>query len=89
MSLAAVAKRFGVTVKTVRRWVRGVGGRQLETAKLGGKRYTSLEAIQRFSQQGMTQKRLKFDPQGDEKDILPLFAAGKASSSRKTRDRRK
>jgi hypothetical protein len=60
LSLASVAERFGVAVKTVRSWARGVGGRRLETAKLGGKRFTSLEAIQRFSQQGTTQKQLPF-----------------------------
>jgi hypothetical protein len=58
LSLAAVAERFGVAVKTVRSWARGVGGRRLETAKLGGKRFTSLEAIQRFSRQTSEQKQL-------------------------------
>jgi hypothetical protein len=60
LSLAAVAERFGVAVKTVRSWARGVGGRRLETAKLGGKRFTSLEAIQRFSMQATQQKQLPF-----------------------------
>jgi transposase len=58
LSLAAVAERFGVAVKTVRAWARGVGGRRLETAKLGGKRFTSLEAIQRFSRQATEQEQL-------------------------------
>ncbi len=61
LSLAAVAERFGVAVKTVRSWARGVGGRRLETAKLGGKRFTSLEAIQRFSKQATQQKQLPFN----------------------------
>jgi hypothetical protein len=34
---------------TVWRWaVHGVGGLKLESTKIGGNRYTSLEAIQRF-----------------------------------------
>ena len=67
LSLASVAERFGVAVKTVRSWARGVGGRRLETAKLGGKRFTSLEAIQRFSQQGTTQKQLPFNSRSSQK----------------------
>jgi hypothetical protein len=74
LSLAAAAKRFGVAVQTIRRWVRGVGGLRLETAKLGGKRFTSLEAIQRFSQQSTKQKQLPFDASRQMgQDCLPLF----------------
>lgn len=51
LSLAGAAKRLGVTVKTVRSWSKRVRARRLETAKLGGRVYTSLEAIQRFSEQ--------------------------------------
>jgi len=51
ISLAGAAKRLGVTVKTVRSWSKRVRARRLETAKLGGRVYTSLEAIQRFSEQ--------------------------------------
>ena len=67
LSLAAVSQRFGVTVKTVRSWARGVGGRRLETAKLGGKRFTSLEAIQRFSRQTAQQKQLPFNSRSTRK----------------------
>ena len=51
LSLAGAAKRLGVTVKTVRSWSKRVRLKRLETAKLGGRVYTSLEAIQRFSEQ--------------------------------------
>ena len=60
LSLAAVAERFGVAVKTVRSWARGVGGRRLETAKVRGKRFTTLEAIQLFSRQATQQRQLPF-----------------------------
>lgn len=34
---------------TLNRWARaGIGGVKLETVKVGGRRYTSIEAIQRF-----------------------------------------
>lgn len=49
LELKEVAARFKVTMKTVYAWIDGVNGRRLETVKLGGKRYTTAEAIQRFS----------------------------------------
>src|SRR5436190_18389965 len=51
ISLAGAAKRLGVTIKTVRSWSKRLRARRLETAKLGGRVYTSLEAIQRFAEQ--------------------------------------
>lgn len=51
VGLAEVAKRLGVGIATVRGWARGRGSRRLETAKAGGKRITTLEALQRFIQQ--------------------------------------
>ena len=57
LTLAGAAKRLGISVKTVRAWSKRVSGRKLETAKLGGKRFTSLEAIQRFSLQSATDSR--------------------------------
>src|SRR5687768_587115 len=51
LSLAGAAKRLSVTVKTVRSWSKRVRAKRLETAKLGGRVYTSLEALQRFSEQ--------------------------------------
>lgn len=51
ITLTAAAKRLGLNPITLRRWAVGCNGRKLETAKLGGKVYTSLEAIQRFSDQ--------------------------------------
>jgi transposase len=53
ISLRQLAKRLGVTPKTVYLWSspqRGAKPR-LETARVGGKRMTSLEALQRFTQQ--------------------------------------
>lgn len=39
----------GCHVATVWRWAeRGVGGKRLETVKVGGQRYTSEEALSRF-----------------------------------------
>lgn len=36
-------------ISTVRRWISyGVGGIRLETVQIGGRRYTSIEAIERF-----------------------------------------
>ena len=38
-------------LSTLYRWaVTGTGGTRLETIKVGGRRYTSLEALQRFSE---------------------------------------
>ena len=40
-------------ISTAWRWIlRGVGGRKLETVLVGGRRYTSKEAIERFIEQG-------------------------------------
>ena len=42
-----------VTEKTIRRWAaRGVRGRRLESVVVGGRRYTSSEAIERFIRPG-------------------------------------
>lgn len=41
-----LAKRLDVSADTVRRWMR----QGLEKTKLGGRVYTSLEAVNRFSQ---------------------------------------
>jgi len=51
ISLKDAAKRLGVTLKTVYLWSSSERQPRLETAKFGGKRVTSLEALQRFSQQ--------------------------------------
>ena len=83
LSLAAVAKRFGVAIETVRRWARAVGGLRLETAKLVGKRFTTSEAIQRFSQQNMEQKRLPLASKQRGAEILPLFAEKVRARTRK------
>jgi hypothetical protein len=50
IDLDAAAEICAVTVKTIRMWM-GRQSRQLETVKLGGKRMTSREALQRFAQQ--------------------------------------
>ena len=49
--MSSAGKHFPVSVQrsTVERWVRrGVAGAKLETVRVGGKRFTSLEAITRF-----------------------------------------
>jgi hypothetical protein len=49
LSLAAAARQIGVHVATVHRWrLRGVRGVRLETIAIGGLRYTSREALERF-----------------------------------------
>lgn len=40
-----LAKRLGVSTDTIRRWFR----QGLESRKIGGKRFTSLQALNRFS----------------------------------------
>lgn len=51
VSLFDVARKLGVTTTTVRAWASNRGKRRLETAKVGGKRITSWEAVQRFIEQ--------------------------------------
>lgn len=54
LSLIDVARRLGVTVKTVRNWSKPSTSPQrpqLETAKAGGKVITTEEALQRFIRQ--------------------------------------
>ena len=49
--MSTAGKHFpaGVQRSTVERWVRkGVSGVMLETVRIGGKRFTSIEAITRF-----------------------------------------
>lgn len=49
ISISRVANRFGVHRRTVEGWFR----RGLERAKLGGRVYTTLEAIDRFKTEGI------------------------------------
>jgi len=49
-SLAAIAALLDCHVSTVHRWTtKGLHGRVLETLSIGGRRYTTIEALQRFS----------------------------------------
>lgn len=48
VSLFEVAEKFNVTVTTVRKWTNPNKRHHLETAKIGGKRFTTWEAVQRF-----------------------------------------
>ncbi len=55
VSLSAAAKKMlgRPHISTVHRWRRGLSdGRQLETIKIGGKVFTSIEACQRFAVNG-------------------------------------
>jgi hypothetical protein len=52
LTLTKAAKEADVHVATIHRWAsRGVQGVRLATAKLGGKRVTSRQAIRRFSEE--------------------------------------
>lgn len=49
LRIGEAAKRIGVNVSTTWRWVlRGVRGHKLESALVGGQRFTSIEALERF-----------------------------------------
>jgi predicted site-specific integrase-resolvase len=49
MTLAELAEREGVSHTTARRWCcRGISGVRLETILVGGRRFTSSEAFERF-----------------------------------------
>ena len=51
VSMAKAAHIYSVSVSTVHRWrSRGIRGVTLETARLGGKRVTTREALSRFHQ---------------------------------------
>jgi hypothetical protein len=50
LTLSQAARHLGLHVSTVWRWqLRGVRGVRLETILLGGTRYTSHEALERFT----------------------------------------
>ena len=49
VTLTDVAKRLGVHRVTVQHWALGRNKRKLEALKIGGKSYTTLEALGRFS----------------------------------------
>ena len=49
ITLQSVAQRFGVTLKTVYCWAAGTSGKRLETVKVGGRRMTTEEAVNRFA----------------------------------------
>jgi transposase-like protein len=55
-------KKLGVSADTIRRWFR----QGLESRKLGGKRFTSLEALNRFSGES--------DPVDDEAQLAEAMA---------------
>ena len=49
LRMAEAAHRTGVNLSTVWRWVlRGVRGHKLESALIGGQRFTSAESLARF-----------------------------------------
>ncbi len=49
LSLSELARREGVSIPTTWRWAqRGVRGVKIETFAIGGRRYTTTEAFQRF-----------------------------------------
>lgn len=49
LTLTQAARRLGVNPSTVWRWtLRGCRGHKLETLLVGGQRYTSVEALERF-----------------------------------------
>lgn len=51
ITLTEAARECGVNVSTVWRWaIRGVRGTKLESFNLGAKRFTTREALKRFSQ---------------------------------------
>jgi len=51
LSLSKAAKHLGVNTSTVWRWtLKGVRGHKLQSALVGGHRFTSHEAIGRFTQ---------------------------------------
>ena len=50
-TLPELARRYDVHVSTINRWrLRGIKGVRLETARIGGKSVTSLEAGDRFNE---------------------------------------
>ena len=51
ITLPEAAGRLGVSVRTIQRWTRGIGGRRLETFRCGRVVRTSFEAIDRFQRQ--------------------------------------
>jgi excisionase family DNA binding protein len=50
ITLMEAAEKLKVTTLTVRRWI-AAKGRCLESTRVGGRRLTSLEALQRFTGQ--------------------------------------
>ena len=71
VSLKDVAARFGVTLKTVYAWASRTEGKRLETVKVGGKRVTTAEAVQRFLSEDKPQPTPRFNfPQYDHEAAL-------------------
>lgn len=80
VSLSDAANRLSVTHKTIRKWA-SMPGRKLETAKVGGKVITSLEALQRFSDQrgdGETGSPVESGPRGPRPDKSTAAAVADA-----------
>lgn len=72
-----------VHIATVYRWIqRGVRGVRLASIRIGGTTYTSLEAVQRFSQQLSTPKHDRSCPQ------VPIPAARQRQIDQATRELR-
>lgn len=59
ITLHEAADRLRVSLRTIQRWTRGIGGRRLETFRCGRVIRTSWEAIDRFQRE---QSESSFDP---------------------------
>lgn len=76
LSMEEAAEFAGVTRQTVYAWANRIRGKRLETAKLGGKRVTTREAIQRFlDQDGGSSERVlvPVGPPSDFEDATRLL----------------
>jgi hypothetical protein len=78
LSLTEAAELMKVTVKTIYAWSDENASPRLETVKYGGKRQTSVEALNRFAQQNdagtLAPARMPVQPENYERTLQQLKA---------------
>lgn len=79
LTLTEAARRLGKTYATVKRWIDrpGANGLPLEAKKIGGTCYTSLEALDRYSESSSRSRNPQAMRDLEAERVLSRFGIGR------------